>query len=251
MLELGEKAAKPVTTVWDWLSAFGSVKPLDSFYKGLWRFNICKVKPRDICFFFYTGPQAFQHLQMWNHKIFFRETSGQFQAVFVVTKNRFWVVFFLSQDTIFSQLYQVFFYAHTLPDHKHCIVTKQDVILNLKKCKKFQCNGVQELTNLPTFILSIWLQQPLKNVPVRVNQLLFVGQIKIKVLSSDMHCKLTATHAGECSHSPTSFILPKQYTYSLITLVLHCSSQMLITTSALDNAPKHFCSYISCRLSCN
>lgn len=124
MLELGEKAAKPVTTVWDWLSAFGSVKPLDSFYKGLWRFNICKVKPRDICFFFYTGPQAFQHLQMWNHKIFFRETSGQFQAVFVVTKNRFWVVFFLSQDTIFSQLYQVFFYAHTLPDHKHCIVTK-------------------------------------------------------------------------------------------------------------------------------
>lgn len=200
------------------------------FTRDLKRFNICRC---EITRYFLGRPQDnFKRCLWWQ-------------------KTSFGLFFFKANTQSSPNSTKCFFYAHTLPDHKHCIVTKQDVKLNLKKCKKFQCNGVQELTNLPTFILSIWLQQPLKNVPVRVNQLLFVGQIKIKVLSSDMYCKLTATHAGECSHSPTSFILPKQYTYSLITLVLHCSSQMLITTSALDNAPKHFCSYISCRLSCN
>ncbi len=54
-------------------------------------------------------------------------------------------------------------------------------------------------------------------------------------------------------HAHTHTNSPNMYTYCLMTHVLHCSSQMLITTRTLflENILKHFCPHISCRLSCN
>lgn len=131
MLEL---AAKPVTTVWGWLSAFGSVKPLDSFYKGLRCFNIRKVKPRDVCYLlFNTGPQSFNICRCEITR-YFRGTSGQIPAVFVVTKKQVFGFYFKAKTRSFpnsTKCFFLFIFFFMLAPYQTVRPN-----LNLKKCKK-------------------------------------------------------------------------------------------------------------------